>query len=172
MNQSNISARVKQIHHTYLDVEYQLDYYGYVRDRTTRYARHLDFAIGLGAVGSGGSGLGILGDPMFAWLCGVLTSVSVIVAIAKSNYDWHGRIAKCTELMEFFRNIATQYKYLIDDLNYYQDLHSDLEAQHLKLRNDYLNSPPDPYPKLKEKEKELVQDMTLRRIDRRAWWSG
>lgn len=172
MQQPDISTRIIQIHHTYLDTEYKVDYYAFVRDRTSRYAKHLDFAIGMGALGSGGSGLGILGDQKFAWLCGILTTVSIVVAVAKSNYDWPGRISKATELMEYFRGIATQYRHLIDDLNYHKTLNPDFETLHLKLRSNSLNAPPDPYPSLSEKHRRAIQEATNSRIDRSGWWKG
>ncbi len=168
----NITTRVRQIHHAYLESEFQVEYYTTLRDRTSRYAKHFDFLIGLGAAGSGGSGLGILGDPRFAILCGILTSLSVILAIAKSTYDWQGRIAKSTELFDYYRPIALQYSQLIDDLNYHKDLDSEREALHLKLRADTSNAPVDPYPALKEKDKELIKDFVRDRVDRTGWWKG
>lgn len=172
MNQPDITTRIAQIHQAYLDTEYRVDYYVFVRDRTARYAKHLDFAIGLGALGSGGTGLGILGDPNFAWLCGILTTVSTVVAIAKSNYDWPGRISKATELMEYFRGIATQYKHLIDDLNYHKTLSPNFEALHLKLRSDSQQAPSDPYPSLSEKHRRAIQEITNNRIHLSGWWKG
>jgi hypothetical protein len=66
----SLVERVKQLRDSYLNSVYAVDYYKESNDRTTQYARHFDFAIGLGAVTSGGSGLGILGDTRLAWLCG------------------------------------------------------------------------------------------------------
>ena len=168
----NIAARVRQIHHAYLETEFQVEYYTTLRDRTSRYAKHFDFLIGLGAAGSGGSGLGILGDARFAILCGILTSVSVILAIAKSTYDWQGRIAKSTELLGYYRPIALQYNQLIDDLNYNKKLDSEYEALHLKLRADTINAPVDPYPALKEKDKKSIKKSVRNNIDRTKWWTG
>lgn len=172
MGRPDIPSRIKQIHHAYLDVEFKVDYYIFIRDRTSRYAKHLDFAIGLGALASGGTGLGILGEPMFAWLCGILTTISVTVAVAKSNYDWNGRISKWTELLEHFRDIASQYKNLIDDLNYHHNLSPEYESLHLKLRAEFINAPKDPYPVLSKKLSEVIQQGVAERIDRKDWWLG
>jgi hypothetical protein len=172
VDQPDIPTRIAQIHRSYLDTEYRVDYYAFVRDRTSRFAKHLDFAIGMGALGSGGSGLGILGDPQFAWLCGILTTLSLILAVAKSNYDWPGRISKATELLEYFRSIATQYRNLIDDLNYRKTLSAEFETLHLKLRSDSLNAPADPYPSLSNKKQQKIQESTNSRINRAEWWKG
>ena len=165
-------ARVAQIHDAYCDAEFHVEYYTEYRDRTVRYSKHFDFVIGLGALGGGGSGLGILGEPMFAIPCGILTSVSVVSSIAKSNYDWQGKVSKSQELIDFFSTVATQYRYLVDDLNYRRTLDDAAIASFFKLRAELLKAPSNPYPKMNDGSISEIRSRVEARMARDQWWSG
>ncbi len=168
----DVKARVAQIHEAYLETEFHVEYYTDYRDRTARYSKHFDFVIGLGALGGGSSGLGILGEPMFAVPCAILTSVSVIASIAKSNYDWPGKMSKSQELVDFFRGIALQYRHLVDDINYRESLDDGTTATFMQLRAEALNAPNNPYPKMKDSVVEEIQRRVEGRMDRSQWWGG
>lgn len=169
---ADLQARVAQIHDAYSETQFHVEYYTEFRDRTARYSRHFDFAIGLGALGGGGSGLGILSEPAFAFPCALLTSVSVISSIAKSNYDWQGKISKSQELIDFFSGIAIQYRHLIDDLNYRQSMDDSSVAVFLKLRAEVLKAPNNPYPKMKENVVSDIQNRVNEGVDKENWWRG
>ncbi len=165
-----IRERVEQIHHAYLDIIFKLMHYEVQHAHTTKYSRHFDFAIGLGAAGSGGSGLGILADPLFAVPCAVITSVSVILAIAKNHYDWHGRVKTLLEMIQFYQPLATEYEYLVHDMNHARKWEQEFDKTHRRLRETLRHAPNNPYPHLKEDELRAIQNRVKHRIPYSKWW--
>ena len=89
---------VKSVYLGYLTAVFRRDYYKALRESVQKTCSHMDFAIGLGAAAGGGTGLGILADQRFAWLCAVITTVATVLAVAKTSYQWADRLQRSIEL--------------------------------------------------------------------------
>lgn len=163
--------RVRQIHHAYLDALYATEYFKAVHARTTRYARHFDFAIGLGAAVSGGSGLGILGDPAFAWACGVFTTVSFILTVAKAAYDWPGKLKSAAEMVEAYGRLSGRLLALVQDMNYRRSWQDEFDAAFVKLRDEEASFSADIYPPLPATVQAEIQAGIKRRVKYNEWWT-
>jgi hypothetical protein len=165
------NSRAGQVIQDYLTTEFLREYYRDRHGKTTRYAKHFDFLIALGSAGSGGSGLGILGDPRFAWLCGIVTTVSFILSAAKSQYDWQGRVQNSLKMEEFYGPISTKYKHIIDDMNVARAWNEDFEQRYLTLREEAEHSPQDPYPSYPDKALRVIQNRVKAQIPYERWWT-
>ncbi len=171
MDDFSVSARVDQIYGAYLTAVFRNDYYRRVHEVTRSYASHMDFAIGLGTAGSGGSGLGILASPNFAWLCAVLTTGSTVLAIAKATYNWPDCLQKAIELENYYNKIASEYKILVDDLQAYRAWRQEFETKHKDLR-EKSEKPPIvfTYRNLSTKRQREIQNSIKERIPYHSWW--
>src|SRR5262245_35130657 len=108
---------VNQTYRECLDVLFERDYYQTLYEKTIRRSRVFDYSIGLGSAMSGGTGLGILADPNFAWVCGPVTTISVLLSIAKGIWDWPGQTKFTLERVQFYETLYQGYKSLVDDLD-------------------------------------------------------
>ena len=165
-----VRQRLRQIYIAYLDLTFHVDCYRELHSRTLKHTQFFDFAIGVGATTSGGSGLGILANPQFAWLCGALTSLSVILSVGKVAYDWPNRIKKSLELAEFYGVYAQHYRHLIDDINYRQNWNDQFNERHIKMRSEIAKAPTYPYRHLSEDEMRKIQKAIKKRINPKEWW--
>jgi hypothetical protein len=173
----NISAgdareRVEQIYHTYLDCEYEVEYYGSIHARTVRYSRHFDFVIGLGAAISGGSGVigAIQNSALGAWACGILTVATVILTAAKASYNWPAQVEMALYNLEFFRQMVRSYRLLVEDMRYAKRWETKFDQRHEKLRDDLTKRPKDTLPSLSDDERRAIQDGIKHRIQYKTWW--
>ncbi|OJX70439.1 hypothetical protein [Magnetospirillum sp. 64-120] len=162
--------RVEQIYTTYLDAVYATDYFSEVHRATMTYGRFFDFAIGLGAAISGGSGLGILAHPSFAWLCAVITTLSIILTVAKSSYDWPGKMKMAAEMTEKYGTLSGKYQMLIEDINYVEQYSEKFEKIFQKLREEQALISTIPSPVLGEEKQREIQAAIKKRIPYKDWW--
>ena len=114
--------------------------------------------------------MGILADPRFAWLCGFITTASIVLTVAKTTFDWPGRLKYATEMVEKYGRISGKYQLLIEDLNYRQVFNAELDDAFKKLREEELDFARDDYPKLKVELQEAIQDAIRKRINYGKWW--
>lgn len=168
---SSTKERVAQIHVHCLNSVYATDYFKEVGRRVTRYAPHFDFAIGLGAALAGGSGLGILSNPNFAWLCGILTTASVILTVAKSSYNWPTRLNFASEMTEKYGRLSGKYLLLIDEMNYAKSFNDGFDKTYVALRNEELQFSPENYPDLSIDTQQKIQAAIKRRVPYPNWWT-
>jgi hypothetical protein len=161
---------INQTYRECLGALFQRDYYQELYSRTIRYSRIFDYSIGLGSAMSGGSGLGILADPKFAWVCGPVTTVSVLLSIAKGVWDWPGKTKFTLERVQFYDDIYSRYQQLVDDLNVAKQWTDEFKNRRDNLRQN--NRPPtaDPYPQLGEKVQRAIQNSIKQRIKYTTWW--
>lgn len=169
---TNYAERVQQIHGSYLKSVYATDYFKEVHRQIMQFAKHFDFAIGLGAAVSGGSGLGILRDPRFAWVCAALTTMSVVLTIAKTSYDWPGKLKSSSDLVEKYGRLSGKYQILVEDMNYRKSFGDDFDSAYKKLRDEELGFSPSLYPSLSLEKQRQIQSAIKQRIDYRAWWGA
>lgn len=162
--------RVEQIYAAYLDALYAADYFSEVHRSTTAYGRLFDFAIGLGAAISGGSGLGILANPNFAWVCGTITTVSIILTAAKSAYDWPGKLKLAAQMTEKYGSLSGKYQMLIDDINYSEEFTDKFEQTFQKLRDEEASISSAPFPPLDQDKQRELQAAIKNRIHYQNWW--
>lgn len=167
---SSPKERVAQIHKRCLNSIFATDYFKEVGRRVTRYAPHFDFAIGLGAALAGGSGLGILSNPNFAWLCGLLTTASVILTVAKSSYNWPARLKLASEMTEKYGRLSGKYLLLVDEMNYAREFNEGFEKTYVALRNEELQFSQEDYPDLSIDTERKIQTAIKQRIPYSEWW--
>lgn len=166
----NPLVRVNQLYYTYLDTVYECDYYRVMHDSVVGRARHLDFLIGVGTAVSGGSGLGILANPMFAWLCASLTTLSVVLSAAKSAYDWPGRVKAALERHQTFGEISGRLKGIVEDVQYRRGYTPEVESAYLKIRDEIRAVPANPYKEMSEARRRKIQNAIKQRINHKDWW--
>jgi|SRR3954451_18602163 hypothetical protein len=163
-------ATVNQMYREYLNAQFQKGYYQELYGRTIKYSRVFDYSIGLGSAMSGGSGLGILASPNFAWICAGMTTVSVLLSIAKGVWDWPAKSKFGLDRVQFYDNLCAGYRSLVDDVNAQQDWTDEFARRRNGLRANSTPGAPDPYPQLSEKTKRSVQNGVKARIPYQSWW--
>lgn len=163
-------AVVNQTYREFLDVLYNRDYYKALYNRTIRYSRIFDYAIGLGSAMSGGTGLGILADPSFAWICGPVTTISVLLSIAKGIWDWPGKTKFALERVQFYELACANYRSLVDDVNAAGQWNTDFANRRNEHRKNSSPATPDPYPQLSTNVQRSIQDAIKNRIKYKSWW--
>jgi hypothetical protein len=164
------AAVVNQVYRECLTAVYERDYYQALHGRTIQYARVYDYSIGLGSAVSGGSGLGILADPKFAWICGIVTTVSVLLSIAKGVWDWPGKTKFALERVQFYERLYSGYRRLVDDINASKQWNTDFAKRRNDLRDGSTPSTPDPNPQLSESVRRTIQDGIKKRMNYTSWW--
>jgi hypothetical protein len=161
---------VNQVYRECLDARYERDYYQELYDRTIRYSRVYDYSIGLGSAGSGGTGLGILADPKFAFVCGTVTTISVLLSIAKGIWDWPGKTKFALDRVQFYDGLAAGYEDLVDDLNAAKEWKPEFASRRAELRKNSRPGSPDPYPKLSEGVRRRIQNAIKQQVSYSTWW--
>ena len=161
---------VNQLYRERLGLLYERDYYLELYKRTIRYARVFDYSIGLGSAMSGGTGLGILADPKFAWICGIITTISILLSIAKGIWDWPGKTKFALDRIQFYDAAHSGYKSLTDDVNAAQQWNADFASRRNTLRQSSAPTTPDPYPQLSLKKKRSIQNAIKERVSYNTWW--
>jgi hypothetical protein len=164
------AVRVKQIHYAYLDSVYEEDYYKAVHSEAVSYGKHFDFLIGLGGALSGGSGLGILADSRIAWICGIITACSLVLTVAKSNYDWPKKVEGAVKNIDFHSKMARSYLNLIEDMNYQRQWTDRFNEQYENLRAQRANAPAQLLPLLGIGARRDIQNQIKDRINFKQWW--
>lgn len=164
-------ARANQVYRAYLNTIFEIDHYHENHARLTARSKHIDFLIALGAAASGGSGLGILASADFAWLCGVLTTVSTVGAVAKGSYDWSGRLQKSVEMIEFYTPIKQAFANLTEDINVSQSWTDEFEARYTALRDKLVDAPVETTPQLSIDVRRDIQNRIKQSIDYKSWWA-
>ncbi|WP_020591594.1 hypothetical protein [Kiloniella laminariae] len=163
-------ARINQVYRAYLNSLYEIDYHHECHDRLASRSQHIDFLIALGAASSGGTGLGILASPDFAWLCAILTTISTIGAVAKGIYDWSGRLKKSIEQVEFHTPVKHGLANLIEDIKASQAWSGDFEARYTKLRDELALVPVNSGNGLSVEIQRQIQNRIKDRLQYRNWW--
>jgi hypothetical protein len=161
---------VTQAYRECLDALFNRDYYQELYNRTIRYARIFDYSIGLGSAMSGGTGLGILADPKFAWVCGIVTTVSVLLSIAKGIWDWPGKTKFTLERVQFYNGIYLGYRHLIDDINAAKQWNDDFAKRRNDLRQNSMPTTPDPFPQLSKNAQRSIQNSIKEQVNYTKWW--
>jgi hypothetical protein len=164
-------AVTNQMYRECLGALFERDYFHELYNRTIKYSRFFDYSIGLGSALSGGTGLGILANPSLAWLCGVVTTVSVLLSIAKGIWDWPGKTKFALDRVQFYEKLYFGYKTLVDDVNVAMAWNADFDKTRNALRANSVPTPPDPYPELAVATKRAIQDAIKNRTGYTKWWS-
>src|SRR5262249_12897013 len=147
---------------------FKRDYYQKMYENTITYAKVFDYSIGLGSGISGGSGLGILADPKFAWICGPITTVSVLLSIAKGVWDWPGKSKFALDRIQFYSSLYDGYQSLVDDIQVALDWKvPEFQDRRTALKNKSTPPTPDPYKQLSRKTQEAIQDKIT---GYKTWW--
>jgi hypothetical protein len=161
---------VRQVHEECLGALYSRDYYRAFHSNTTKYAKSFDFAIALGSAVSGGTGLGILANPAFGWVCGSVTTLSVLLSVAKGVYDWPGKTKFAIDRIQFYENLYSKYRALVDDIGAAREWNSDFAARREALRDRANPDAPDPYGELSGAQRGTIQNAIKARINYKDWW--
>ena len=161
---------VEQVHKECLDALFARDYYKVFHATTTRYANVFDFAIALGSALSGGTGLGILANPAFGWLCGGITSLSVLLSIAKGVYNWPGKTKFAIERVQFYGSLYGKYQALVDDMNAAREWNDKFASQREALRVSANSGTADAFGDLSMDKQRAIQQGIKARIKYKEWW--
>jgi hypothetical protein len=164
-------AVVNQMYRECLTSLFERDYYQELYNQTIKYSRYFDYSIGLGSAMSGGTGLGILANPNLAWLCGVVTTASVLLSIAKGIWDWPGKTKFALERIQFYEKLYFGYKALVDDVNVAMAWNTNFDQTRNTLRSSSVPPTPDPYPQFSLTAKQAIQNAIKKRITYTTWWS-
>jgi hypothetical protein len=170
MSVDEAQKRVEQLYRCYLNALYATGYFRQVHLNTTRYAQHFDFSIGVGTAVSGGSGLSILADQRLAWLCAALTSTSVILSVAKANYNWAEKVKYTSDLTEKYGRLAGKYEILIDEINSKCKYDEKMDESFSLLRKEELDFSPQIFPDLNLEKQKEIQNRIKSSIDYKNWW--
>lgn len=162
--------QVKQLHRECLEAFFREDYYKRLHANTVRYAKIFDFSIALGSAASGGSGLGILADPRFGWLCGLVTTASVLLSVAKGVWGWDAKTKFALERVQFYSDLDSKYMALVDDLNAAGAWSAEFEARRIQLRERSSPTTPDPYPELSKQKQDEIQAAIKDKVQYKTWW--
>jgi hypothetical protein len=162
---------INQTYREGLGARFDRDYYQTVYSSTIGYSRVFDYSIGLGSAVSGGSGLGILANPNFAWICGIVTTASVLLSVAKGVWDWPGKSKFALERVQFFDSVWSNYETLINDLNAEKAWNSDFAKRRNELRKNSKPSNADPYPLLSESARRSIQNRVKDQVAYKSWWN-
>lgn len=163
-------AALNQTYRECLKARFNRNYYQFLYNRTIRYAKSFDYLIGLGSAASGGTGLGILATPSFAWVCGPITTISVLLSVAKGVWDWAGKAKFSLDRMQFYDKLSTDYQSLVDDVDAAQQWTADFAQRRDALRENSNPGTPDPYPELSEKLRRTIQSQVKTQISYKQWW--
>jgi hypothetical protein len=161
---------INQMYRECLAALFKRDYYQEMYNRTIRYAKVFDYSIGLGSAASGGTGLGILANPQFGWLCGAMTTVSVVLSIAKGVWDWSGKSKFALDRTYFYSKLYAGYNLLVDDVNAHREWNKSFSERRDALRGASLPDSPDPYPEMELQVRKQIQDNIKAKLDYRKWW--
>lgn len=163
-------ARVNSAYRMYLTGHFEEAYYRKRYDHLITTSQHFDFVIALGAALSGGTGLGILADARFAWVCGVVTAASVLIAAFKGGYKWPEKLKVTLEILSTLSKLNAQASNLVDDIQHRKTWNDDFEARYKKLRDEYAAVPVYPFPHWSdEKLREIQNDIKNRKEYRKFW---
>jgi hypothetical protein len=154
----------------YLNALFHENYYKRLHVRTVTYAKAFDFTIALGSAASGGTGLGILADPRFGWLCAIVTTVSVLLSVAKGVWGWDQKTKFALERVQFYSDLNSKYMMLVDDLNAARTWRPDFETRRNEIRQKAMPPTIDPYGELPEKMKLAIQTSIKQTIPYKEWW--
>ena len=168
---ANIVVRINQVYRGYLNTIFAMDCYHERHVRLAERSKHLDFLIAAGTAMTGGSGLGILAAPEFAWACGSLTVISTLGGIVKSSYGWAGRLQIYHERLKILAPISLRYKSLIEDIQASESWNSGFESRYAKLRDDLKAMPVDAFKELPIKTKREIQNAIKDRESYKTWWN-
>jgi hypothetical protein len=161
---------VNQMYRECLDLGYRRDYYQEVYSRTVKYAKMFDYSIGLGSAATGGTGLGILASSAFAWVCAIITTVSVFLSIAKGVWDWSGKLKFALDRTQFYEKIYDDYRALVDDVSAEGAWNAKFAERRVALRGSRIPSPPDPYPQLSLEVRRAIQNRLKAELQYHKWW--
>lgn len=161
---------INQMYRECLAALFKRDYYQEMYNKTIRYAKVFDYSIGLGSAASGGTGLGILANPQFGWLCAAMTTVSVFLSIAKGVWDWSGKSKFALDRTYFYSKLYTGYSSLVDDVNANREWNKSFSDRRDALRTASHPDAPDPYPELDVQVRRQIQDGIKSKVDYRKWW--
>lgn len=171
MNKPNSKVRANQLYRRYLNSRYDEEYYKLHHGEIIRKTKVFDFWIGLGTFVTGGTGLGILADPAFAYVCGVLTTASVIASVYKHSMRLDQEAKDCLERMAFFATQRANWERLVEDLQSERDWSTDIETRYQKVVASSTGMPPFAHSLMKlEKQREL-QDQIKAKVNYEKFWA-
>lgn len=172
LDQEQMSVRVNQVYRNYLNNLYWSDYYGVHHEAALKQARIFDFFIALGTLIAGGSGLGILADPAFAWLCGIVTTIALVLSGLKTAYNWSNRIKASSEKIGAYGGLSFEYSSLIEDINFRRSWTDEFEERFKRLRQQQAKvSKSFDFPHLDTGRQRQIQNQIKGRIQYSKWWS-
>jgi hypothetical protein len=164
------ATRVNQVYREYLTILFRQKYYNELYGRTVWWSKILDYLISVGSAASGGTGLGILATPAFAWACGPLTTISFFLGIAKANWGWADKSKFALDRVAFYDKLSGGYQSLVDDIDAARAWTEDFSNTRNALRQNATPSQPDPYRELRDKVKAKVQDSVQHQVQYKQWW--
>jgi hypothetical protein len=167
---AEIPPQVTQLHNECLNAMFREGYYKKLHASTVRYAKIFDFSIALGSAASGGTGLGILADPRFGWICGVVTTISVLLSVAKGVWGWDAKTKFALERVQFYSDLGSKYMALVDDVNAAAAWNPEFQARRAALRANGAPTTPDSYPELSKQTQQEVQDAIKASVPYTTWW--
>lgn len=164
-------TRVNQVYRAYLNAIYEIDYNHEKHARLAEKSKHIDFLIALGAASSGGSGLvGILSSiDGLAWLCGLLTTISTVGALAKGTYDWTGRLKASLDMIEFYTPLKHGLEGLREDIIAKGGWCDDFEQRYTDLRASLAQVPVSVGKGLAIEEQRKIQNRIKNRLNYKSW---
>jgi hypothetical protein len=167
---ANAPPQVRQLYNECLNALFRESYYKRFHSRTVSYAKFFDFTIALGSAASGGTGLGILADPRFGWICGIVTTVAVFLSVAKGVYAWDAKTRFALERVQLYSELDSKYMALVDDVNAACTWNKDFQTRREELRTMSEPKTVDPYGEMSERKRREIQESLKKIVPYTTWW--
>ncbi len=172
LDQEQVSVRVNQVYRNYLNSLFWGEYYTAHHEAALKHARIFDFFIALGTLIAGGSGLGILAEPNLAWVCGLVTTIALVLSGLKTAYNWSNRIKVSSEKVAAYGGLSSEYHSLIEDINFRMAWTGDFENRFKRLREQTGKIPKSfDFGHLDTVRQRQIQNGIKDRIPYTKWWS-
>ena len=165
-----VSERINQLYRAYLLTSFEEEYYRERHSTSLETSNHFDLIVGLGAALSGGSGLGILANPAFAWVCGTLTSASVLAAVVKQSYRLDEKARASLERVALYGGARIEYLSLVQDVQAKKQWNEEFETRFSEMRSRFAKYSPFPYSHWDEERLRAIQNKIKNREDYEKWW--
>jgi hypothetical protein len=111
-----------------------------------------------------------LADPHLAWLCGVITAVSIFLTVGKTTYDWPSRLKFDTERVNDYSKLRFDLQHLKEDAETTGKWGNDLEKRFVELRRTVAQIPQSPYKQLSLVKRRNIQNEIKNGNNYKRWW--
>jgi hypothetical protein len=167
----DVAARVGQVKVDCLKAIYSRDYYKKFLDIYTSRIEYIDLCLAISTGLTGVSGLAILKEPNFGWVCGAITAISLALSGIKKHYKMLEKVGYAYERLQFFEVHSHEMMMFVNDLNAGRAWTKAAEDRYKRILSKRDLTKADKYPDLPLKVRREIQDAIKARLNYKSWWS-